>query len=260
MKQTMKLRNLDRLRVASPCPVGWEQMTGDHRVRFCSMCQLNVYNFAELTQKEAEELLNTKEGRICGRLFRRFDGTVITKDCPVGLRAVRRRAARIATAAFATVMSICTAVAGQRQSDRGKACKQQVKITSKLDPVPSNTGAVVGTLFDPNGAVIAGADVRIVDRQTDKTYRLRSDEEGLFTQRGLAPADYEVVIDFQGFKRLNVSRVKVAAGQIAVLEATVLVSEETAIVGILIAEPSLIDTTPGVKRVISGDMIRKLPH
>jgi len=253
------LKQLDRIRVATPCPVGWEQMTGDNRVRFCGLCQLNVYNFAELTQTEAEDLLRTAEGRVCGRLYRRLDGTVITKDCPVGLRAMRRRVARTATAAFATVMSICTAVAGQTQSDRGKECKQQVKISSKLDKVPSDTGAVVGTLFDPNGAVIAGADIRIVDRQAHKTYRLRSDDEGRFTQRGLPAANYEVVIEYQGFKRLNLSSVKVTRGQIAVLEAILLVSEETVTVGV-IALPSLIDTTPGVKTVITGDMIRKIPH
>jgi hypothetical protein len=73
-------------------------MTGDNRVRFCTECRLHVYNFAELTRTEAEDLLRTTEGRLCGRLYRRADGTVITKDCPVGLRAVRRRVAKIATA------------------------------------------------------------------------------------------------------------------------------------------------------------------
>jgi len=94
---------LNQIRVASPCPVSWEQMTGDNRVRFCGECQLNVYNFAELTRTEAENLLGATEGRICGRLYRRADGTIITKDCPVGLRAVRRRMAKAATAAFAAL-------------------------------------------------------------------------------------------------------------------------------------------------------------
>src|SRR5262245_27890709 len=116
--------NLDQIRVASPCPVGWETMTGDERVRFCSLCQLNVYNFAELTRIEAEELIRTTEGRICGRLYRRTDGTVITRDCPIGVRAIRRKVARVATAAFATIISLCSIAFGQKQ--KGSSCRQQV--------------------------------------------------------------------------------------------------------------------------------------
>ena len=77
---------LNQIRIASPCPVSWEQMIGDNRVRFCGECQLNVYNFGELSRTEAEELLRSTEGRLCGRLYRRADGMVITKDCPVGFR------------------------------------------------------------------------------------------------------------------------------------------------------------------------------
>jgi hypothetical protein len=32
--------NLSRLRIATPCPIGWDEMTGDSQVRFCGHCQL----------------------------------------------------------------------------------------------------------------------------------------------------------------------------------------------------------------------------
>jgi Carboxypeptidase regulatory-like domain len=249
---------LDQIRVASPCPISWEQMTGDNRVRFCDECQLNVYNIAELTRTEVEDLLRTTEGRLCGRLYRRADGTVITKDCPVGLRAVRRRVARVATAAFATMVSLCSAAVGQKQSDKDKACRQQVKITLKTNQA-ADTTTVTGTILDPNGAVVAGAHVRITDPITKKTYSFRSDDEGRFSRSGLPPSTYEVLIESPGFKLLKIPRVKIVAGQTAILEATLLVAEESVTVGI-IAEDSLIDTTPGIKTTISGDKIRKLPY
>ncbi len=251
------MKQLDRIRVATPCPVSWEEMTGDKRVRFCAECRLNVYNFAELTRTEAGDLLRTAEGRICGRLYRRADGTVITKDCPVGLRAVRRRVARIATAAFAAMMSICTAVAGQKQSDRGKACNQQVKITSKLDQVPSNTGVVVGTLFDAYGAVIAGAEIQVTNRQTKETTVLRSNDDGRFSLNGVTPGIYQVLINASGFKQLKVAELKIAPGATAVVEATLLVNGESVTVGI-IAEPSLLDT-PG-RTIFNANQIQKLPR
>src|SRR5215203_5565274 len=99
--------SLDSARVASPCHVSWDKMTGDDRVRFCQQCQLQVYNIAELTRREAEALMARTEGRICARLYRRADGTVLTKDCPTGLRAARRRLGRAAGAAFAAVLALC---------------------------------------------------------------------------------------------------------------------------------------------------------
>ena len=54
--------DIDHLRIATPCPVGWDQMTGDSRVRFCDQCRLNVYNIAELRRTEARSLDRVNEG------------------------------------------------------------------------------------------------------------------------------------------------------------------------------------------------------
>jgi hypothetical protein len=89
---------IDGLRIAAPCPASWQGMAGDDRVRHCTLCSLNVYNFAEMTREEVRELLVRTEGRVCARLYRRADGTVITRDCPTGLRALRRRASRAGAA------------------------------------------------------------------------------------------------------------------------------------------------------------------
>jgi hypothetical protein len=87
--------SLEQLRIASPCTASWDDMAGDERSRFCGQCRLNVYNLAAMTQGEAERLISKKEGRVCVRLYKRSDGTVITRDCPVGVSALRRRTAWI---------------------------------------------------------------------------------------------------------------------------------------------------------------------
>jgi hypothetical protein len=61
---------------------------------------MNVYNLSDMTKLEAENLLTVSEGRLCVRFYRREDGTVLTADCPVGLRAARLRLAAM-TAALA---------------------------------------------------------------------------------------------------------------------------------------------------------------
>jgi hypothetical protein len=83
---------ITNLRVAAPCPAAWDKMQGDAQVRFCSLCSKNVYNISALSRAEAENLIrSSKEGRLCVRFYQRSDGTVLTDNCPVGLRSIRRR-------------------------------------------------------------------------------------------------------------------------------------------------------------------------
>jgi hypothetical protein len=95
---------LKHAKVASPCSADWESMIGDARRRFCGQCELNVYNLSEMSRREAEDLINRAEGRLCVRFYRRADGTVLTKDCPIGLRAMRRKLSRLATATFSAIL------------------------------------------------------------------------------------------------------------------------------------------------------------
>ena len=94
---------LDHVRIAAPCSADWEQMIGNDRVRFCGQCELNVYNLSELSRREAEFLISNSEGRLCARFYRRADGSILTKNCPVGLKAIRRRLSR-ATQAISTAL------------------------------------------------------------------------------------------------------------------------------------------------------------
>ena len=95
---------LERVKVAAPCPADWEKMVGDERMRYCDRCSLHVYNLSGMTRREAEALVTGTESRLCVRFYRRPDGTILTRNCPVGLSALRRRAAHAATAALTAVL------------------------------------------------------------------------------------------------------------------------------------------------------------
>jgi hypothetical protein len=102
-----RFRNtLNHVRIAAPCPADWDQMIGSERVRFCGQCSLNVYNLSGMTRSDAESLIAGTEGRLCVRFYRRFDGSIITKDCPVGLRAIRRRVSYVAKAISSIVLGL----------------------------------------------------------------------------------------------------------------------------------------------------------
>lgn len=95
--------SLNDIKVASPCSQDWEAMIGTERKRYCGECRLNVYNLSGMTRVEAENLIADAEGRLCVRFFKRADGTVLTKDCPVGWKAFKKRLSVGATA-FASLL------------------------------------------------------------------------------------------------------------------------------------------------------------
>ncbi len=102
---------LNDLRIASPCQASWEAMRGDDRVRFCALCSKHVYSLSNLTTTEASDLIQQAEGHLCVRLYRRKDGTVLTGDCPVGLRyALRRRLIRLATCGVLLMVALRSGV------------------------------------------------------------------------------------------------------------------------------------------------------
>ena len=76
-----KSKLLDRLTIPTPCPVAWSQMEGDDRTRFCRSCRKHVYNFSAMDSDEIVDLIREKEGKLCAQLYRRRDGTVVTRNC-----------------------------------------------------------------------------------------------------------------------------------------------------------------------------------
>jgi hypothetical protein len=98
---------VDNIRIAAPCNADWDEMVGDERARHCGLCSKNVFNISAMAPDEIVDLIREKEGRVCVRLYRRHDGTVLTNDCPVGLaERAWRRAKRSTAAAIGLVLAL----------------------------------------------------------------------------------------------------------------------------------------------------------
>lgn len=104
---------LEDIHIATPCHAAWDKMTGSDQARFCQTCAKKVYNLSDMSRSEAEALLSAKSELPCVKFYQREDGTIITDDCPVGLRFVRRPVQWLSRAAMA-VAAACLAVIGGR--------------------------------------------------------------------------------------------------------------------------------------------------
>ncbi len=140
--------NLNNVRVATPCPAEWDGMIGTDRVRFCGQCQLNVYNMSSMSRREAESLIARTEGRLCVRFYRRKDGSIITQDCPVGLRALKRRAQRIKRAVASSLLGFLAGIGANG------SIKRIGNFLLGLDSPGTYYGHTMGMVAEQNNAVV----------------------------------------------------------------------------------------------------------
>lgn len=244
---------LGSLRVASPCGVSWDSMEGDERVRFCRLCSLNVYDFSGMTRAEVEALVSKTEGRLCGRLTRRADGTVLTKDCPVGLRALRLRAAG---AAFAALLSLCSLASGQTKPQK-LSCSGGGQVSVERKKTESKTAALTGTVLDPVGEAIPGAEVVLKNESTKKEFRTNTSEEGVFSVPMLPAGKYTLRVELASFKPLVVEHFALGAGEAVDFKASLRLGGEEVLVGQIGVQDDFV--RDGGTTIIRGRMLTDLP-
>jgi len=172
---------LNNVKIASPCSQDWNEMIGTERKRFCGECKLNVYNLSGMSRDEAENLLLNSEGRLCVRFFRRVDGTVLTKDCPVGWQAIKRRVTKTVTAFASLVFAALSGIGLSNYFAKsneiavltGQIAVENIDITINKLPTPQTEfrmGKIkISDKVEPNYAVAGGiGNVEEIRREIKK--------------------------------------------------------------------------------------------
>ena len=179
---------LDRISIAAPCTADWDSMPGTDRVRHCGQCNKNVYNLSEMTRRQAEALLREKEGQLCARLYRRSDGTILTSNCPAGLRAIGRGISRVAGAAMSAMMTLSSATA-QIPFFQILSAQQQ-----------ESSSSLVGIVQDVTGAIISNAVIELTRNGSGEKPHVDFDKDGKFLVKSLSPGAYTIRIHSPGFR------------------------------------------------------------
>ena len=147
MTDAARVTSLPVLKIASPCHMRWDDLSpisGAPNRRSCDECGLHVHNFSAMAPGEIAAVLEAAKGsRVCGAGYLRSDGTLIVRDCPVGLRAARLRLVRgvsraAALLAFAASGAVLWA-AGRKDvwsQERLRSLEPFATISAKLDPAP----------------------------------------------------------------------------------------------------------------------------
>src|SRR5687767_13186135 len=73
----------------------------------------------------------------------------------------------------------------------------------------NNKGAIVGTVKDPNDALVANAQVKVTSVKTGEVRTAATTEDGTFTVTNLEPGRYNVTFESSGFQGITVEAVDV---------------------------------------------------
>ncbi len=165
-------------------------MAGDDRVRHCPECNLDVYNFSVMTSAEIDRIVSNGEGRLCARFYQRADGTMLTQDCPVGVRAMLGRASRAAAAVFAALVSVGPAMAQSTPKSLG----------NELTQIQENRAYSLNLIIeDALSARVPHAHVTLTNTASGKTFEGDTDSSGQLSLSDLSPGDYDLSVTSIGF-------------------------------------------------------------
>ena len=186
--------HLSNLQIASPCPADWNKMVGDERVRHCAECNLNVYNLSAMTERQVQELIAGSRGnRLCARLYRRADGTVLTQDCPWSFRVLTRKISRLATTVLAAIMGVTVAMARNKPRPATCECSQTQQKDSGIKLL----------VVDPQGAVIPKAEITVEGKSIKEPIAGMTGPSGEWIQPKLTAGRYKVTVKAQGFSTFS---------------------------------------------------------
>lgn len=146
-----------------------------------------------------------------------------------------------------------------RLIQNGLACILCVCFASALCLAQSAvTGAIGGTVTDPNGAVVPSATVTIRNVGTNKETTGVSSNDGSFRFTNLQPGIYAVTITAQGFSEYKQENVTVEVGRVTSMDARLAISGATVSVDI-IAESAVNTTSKEFATNINQTAINELP-
>lgn len=119
-------------------------------------------------------------------------------------------------------------------------------------------GSIQGTVTDPSGAVVPGANIKITNKATGQVVSTTTSSSGTYNSGGLIPGEYSVRVEAKGFKTTQFQvtvQVTVTASGSAKLE----VGQESTIVEVQGSAVTVNTEQATVQGVLTSDQIDKLP-
>jgi len=126
-------------------------------------------------------------------------------------------------------------------------------------PGQSPNGTVSGIVLDPSGAVIAGADVLIVNDATAVQYPGKTNSEGYYVVPNIPPGTYRIQVSNSGFKTIIKPDIVIHVEDALAINFTLPIGAASEIVTVEGGAPIINTENASVSTVIDRNFVESLP-
>jgi hypothetical protein len=123
----------------------------------------------------------------------------------------------------------------------------------------SQSGTIVGTVSDQAGAVIPGAQVRLVNEGTQFTRVVESNASGQYVASSIPTGKYTISVEHPGFRKLVRGAVELTAADTLTVDLQLTVGSVQETVEVTERPPLLQSQTAAVSSLISNQQILEMP-
>ncbi len=122
------------------------------------------------------------------------------------------------------------------------------------------TSAILGQVTDSSNAVVAGANVTVVNRDTELKRSAKTDEAGRFNFPQLMPGTYTVRVEAQGFEPQQADNVLSSLGQKQTVNLTLRVARSNQIVEVSAEAPIINPSNANTSTSLNATALENLPN
>lgn len=124
----------------------------------------------------------------------------------------------------------------------------------------ASTAGIAGVVTDANGAVVAGAAVKLVDKATGAEKTAATDNGGRYVFAVVEPGNYDLTVTAQGFRTSVTTGIKAEVTRVATIDVLLQVGGAAEQVTVTASSEAQLQTTDAaLGNVIDADRIKRLP-
>src|SRR5262249_8393311 len=120
-------------------------------------------------------------------------------------------------------------------------------------------GTLNGTITDPSGAAVRGADVVVQQKATGQVRNVTTNDSGFFSVPNVTPASYDITVVAPGFATAVQEDVPIAVGQTVVLNVQLKLTDVKETVEVVAAAHTVDLASATLSDVVKGETVRELP-
>jgi hypothetical protein len=135
-------------------------------------------------------------------------------------------------------------------------------ILSGIAVAQKNVGSIIGSIKDPNSALVPNAKIVVTNNATGISRETTSNETGEFTVTNLDPGNYKVTVEAAGFKTLSLASVTVETNARVALDTqfTEIAANPGDVVNVQVDSAPLVESETSVRGdIITGREVTDLP-